>query len=197
MGATPYLYERQTEYWTSRGIEDYFLDAGFDVVTVPMSQMAEHEVPFDFVFLEKTTSKMFGLQYKALYHNGHDFWPLNEAQHRRIQAFREWGFYCLSEVKSVDEHRIALHRALFVPVSLDYSSEVPTGRLDFMYYRWGGFVNGLERCTVGRRVMNRQEVENALRPVDRNYIDELDRRLVDLFVANLESKRLLHLDNRG
>lgn len=27
-----YPYERQVEYWTSRAIEDYFLDSGFEVL---------------------------------------------------------------------------------------------------------------------------------------------------------------------
>lgn len=30
--AKPYLYERQSEYWTSRQIEEFFLDAGFELI---------------------------------------------------------------------------------------------------------------------------------------------------------------------
>lgn len=71
-----YVYERQTEYWTSRGIEDYFLDAGFELVTFPLSQVTEHEVPFDFIFFEKATCKIFGFQYKALYQDARDYWLL-------------------------------------------------------------------------------------------------------------------------
>jgi hypothetical protein len=63
---SPYLYERQAEYWTSREIEDYFLDAGYEIVTFPLSQRTEKVVPFDFIFFEQATTKLFGLQYKAV-----------------------------------------------------------------------------------------------------------------------------------
>ncbi len=194
--ATPYLYERQTEYWTSRGIEDYFLDAGFQVVTFPLSQIAEHEVPFDFVFFEKSTSKLFGIQYKALYRNNQDYWPLDEQQYQTLQGFRDWAYYGLSEMKSATDHRIAIHRMLFVPVSLDFQSKLYRGQLKPHYYRWGGFVSGLESCTVGRRVVNRGEIEEALHPLQRRDREEIDRHLIDVFVANLDRRRLLHLDNR-
>lgn len=60
---TPYVYERQTEYWTSRGIEEYFLDAGFQVLTYPLTQLTEGRViPFDFIFHESKTYKIFGIQ---------------------------------------------------------------------------------------------------------------------------------------
>jgi|AVFP01.1.fsa_nt_gi hypothetical protein len=77
---SPYLYERQAEYWTSREIEDYFLDAGYEIVTFPLSQRTEKVVPFDFIFFEQATTKLFGLQYKALYSNDFDYWPLNRAE---------------------------------------------------------------------------------------------------------------------
>lgn len=194
--ATPYLYERQTEYWTSRGIEDYFLDAGFEIVTFPLSQLTEKEVPLDFVFFENSTSKLFGIQYKALYKNGEDHWPLNERQHNTLQAYSDWAYYGLSEMTDSGDHRIAIHQALFVPVTIDYSSKILRGHLDFHYYRWGGFVNGLKRCTVGRRIKNRSEIEQAVRPIARDYIEEIDRDLVDAFVANFDKKRLLHLNSR-
>ena len=165
-------------------------------MTFPLSQIAENTVPFDFVFLEQSTCKMFGLQYKALYRNGQDHWPLSQLQHERLRAFHDWGYYCLSEVTSPMDYKIAIHRARFVPVSLNFEPRLYANRLDMRYYRWGGFIAGLEGCTVGRRVATRQDVEQALRPADRDYIEEVDRYLVDVFLANLQERRLLHLDDR-
>ena len=39
--AKPYLYERQSEYWTSRQIEEFFLDAGFELIALPILQYHE------------------------------------------------------------------------------------------------------------------------------------------------------------
>jgi hypothetical protein len=64
---TPYIYERQVEYWTSRGIEDFFLDNGFDVLVYPLTQLTETDVPSDFLFRDQSTKKLFGLQFKSLY----------------------------------------------------------------------------------------------------------------------------------
>lgn len=194
--ATPYLYERQTEYWTSRGIEDYFLDARYEVVVFPLSQLSEKELPLDFLFLDQTHSKLFGVQYKALYHNERDFWPLNERQHAKLRAYRDWAYYGLSEMTSVDDQRVAIQRTLFVPVSIDYESKLYKGQLESHYYRWGGFLNGLERCSVGLRVKNRGDLEQAVRPLQRDYIEEIDRDLLDLFVVNLRNRRMVHLDGR-
>jgi len=192
--ATPYLYERQTEYWTSRGIESYFLDAGYQIVTFPLSQIAEEHVPFDFVFLQPTFCKMFGIQYKSLYKNGSDHWRLTEHQHINLQEFEDWAFYGLSEMKLANEHGIALHKTMFVPVNIDYHNKLHKG--DFgPYYRWGGFVTHLEQCTIGRKVDSADDIRNAIRPAARQSLRDVDEYLVDIFVANLEAHRLLHLQH--
>ncbi len=194
--ATPYVYERQTEYWTSRGIEDYFLDSGFQILTFPLTQLSERMIPFDFVFLEGKTSKLFGLQYKALYEDARDHWPLNQQQHDALQDYRDWGYYALSEVTACEQFRVALHHTLFVPVNIDFHPAVHVGRINAAYYRWGGFAEGLERCSVGLRVRNERELRSALQRNDRPFVREVDRLLLDVFVANLESRRLIHLDGR-
>lgn len=186
-----YLYERQTEYWTSRGIEDYFLDAGFDVITVPISQIDEKVFPFDFIFFENTTKKLFGIQYKALQHNARDFWRLNQEQHEKLQKYREWGYYCLSEMTSIKDHRIAVHKSIFLPVAIDYSNQIYPGEVDSLYYRWGGFMKGLERCSVGKKVNTVGEFKQI---IDLNeQRKELIKNLIDIFVANLDKKNLIHL----
>jgi hypothetical protein len=74
---TPYIYERQVEYWTSRDIEDFFLNDGFQVSVFPLTQLTEENVPSDFLFLDTGSSKIFGIQFKALYKNDEDFWNLS------------------------------------------------------------------------------------------------------------------------
>lgn len=191
--AKPYLYERQTEYWTSRGIEDFYADAGFEIVTFPLSMKTETIIPFDFVFFEKSTCKIFGIQYKTLYHNDQDFWMLNEGQHFKLQKYRDWAYYCLSEMTSAQDHRIAIHKSIFVPVKLNFTSKLYVGKLDTMYYRWGGFIGGLKSCTIGQRVTSRNEIEEVIYPLKEDFIEEIDKNLIDLFIANLEERRLLHL----
>jgi hypothetical protein len=194
--AHPYVYERQTEYWTSRAIEDYFLDSGFQIVAFPLTQLTEGEIPFDFVFMEQKTSKLFGVQYKALYHNARDHWNLNEQQHVSLQAYRDWAYYGFSELTSPEQFRVALHHTLFVPVSINFNSTVEVGRLTAGYYRWSGFAEGLERCHTGLRVRNKSDLVAAVQRGNRRLIPEVDRLLLDVFVVNLEARRLLHFGDR-
>jgi hypothetical protein len=65
MPEAPYIYERQVEYWTSREIEGFFLDSGFEVLVLPITQLTERGVPSDFLFLDGRTNKLFGLQQVA------------------------------------------------------------------------------------------------------------------------------------
>lgn len=191
----PYLYERQTEYWTSRAIEDYFLDAGFQIVTFPISQIHERDLPADFVFCHPGTKKIFGIQYKTLYNEDGDHWTLDEHQHRDLQLYSDWIFYGLSEMKVAQEHRTALHKTIFVSVKREFQARIDAKNLPEtvgLYYRWGGFVKNLEKCPIGLKVESADEIRNAIRRTIRNEIPELDINLVDVFVTNLEASRVIH-----
>ena len=76
MASRPYVNERQSEYWTSHEIQNFFKNDGFDVTAYPITQLTEKKLPSDFLFLDGRTNKLFGFQYKALYHNRDDFWIL-------------------------------------------------------------------------------------------------------------------------
>lgn len=195
--ARPYVYERQSEYWTSRGIEDYFLDLGCQVVTFPLTARSESAIPFDFLFVEEGTSKLFALQYKALYQNGRDHWRLDETQHRNLQCYRDWGYYCFSELTDPEQFRVAIHHALFVPVVLAFSPRVERGSITSRYYRWGAFAEGIRRCTTGLRVKSESDVLKALERNNQNLSREIQENFIDFFVANLERKRVLHLPSGG
>src|SRR5437867_5822587 len=114
MAATPYVYERQVEYWTSREMEGFFLDSGFELIVLPITQLTERSVPSDFLYLEKQTNKLFGLQFKALYHNGNDVWNLEPHQHAALSSF-DWMYYGFSDLRSPRQHRNALHYLRIVP----------------------------------------------------------------------------------
>lgn len=87
MPSEPQVYERELEHWTSNDAEKFFDDDGFDVTVYPIAQLNERWLPTDHLFIDKTTKKLFGFQSKALYHNGSDFWKLDEVQHGELQGF--------------------------------------------------------------------------------------------------------------
>ena len=82
-----YLPEEQTADWTSLGIRDFFQQAGFRLETYKVSQHLERDMPADRVFLDPGTWKVFGFQYKTLYHNGE-----THRSPRRTRATSTTGF---------------------------------------------------------------------------------------------------------
>jgi hypothetical protein len=120
----PYLYERQVEYWTTREIEGFFLDSGFEVIVLPITQLTERDVPADFLFLDSQANKLFGLQYKALYYNRHDYWNLDSRQHHILARF-DWIYYGLSDLKASKQHRNALHYLRVLETKFDFTAKLP------------------------------------------------------------------------
>jgi hypothetical protein len=123
MSEGPYVYERQTEYWTSRQLEEFFLDLGFEIITFPLTQLSEKYIPTDFIFFDKNRSKIFGFQYKTLYHNNYDFWRLEGAQHANLKRF-PWIYYCFSEIRRPGDHRAALHLARIATTNFSFKHKI-------------------------------------------------------------------------
>lgn len=152
-----YVPERQCEWWTSRGIETALLDAGYQVDVFPIDQVTEQRLPADHVF-HAYPLKVFGLQYKALYQNGADHWRIDSRQHTALASF-PWIYYCLSDMRTTDHRRRALHLARFAssqavaPPRKSYDESGP------WYTRWGPFLGMLESC---RRGVNVGSIEDAL-----------------------------------
>jgi hypothetical protein len=150
MPPQPYVYERELELWTSNNTERFFEDHGFDVAVYPIDQLNERWLPTDHLFVDNTTKKIFGFQYKALYHNGTDFWKLDERQHAELQGY-EWIYYGLSEISSGRQRRDALNRLVIAPASFVYDSRLARDQfvqLDIPHFRWDSFFDGLVRCKV-------------------------------------------------
>ena len=192
---TPYIHERQSEYWTSRQVEEFFLDNGFELLTFPLTQRTEKSIPTDFIFFDRNNTKLFGFQYKALYRNGRDFWQLNSVQHRRLSVF-PWIYYCLSEMRNARDYRASLHLARIVNPRFEYQERIfPTGdgRMEF-YSRWGAFYQGLQKCTNGVLVQSQRDLIEILNPdIEFDLTRELTESLVDVFLTDFASRRAVHL----
>lgn len=180
-----YPNERQIEYWTSRAIEDYFENEGYSVVVLPNSQRIEHWIPFDHLFAISEMVKVFGLQYKRLYPYPEDHWRLDQWQHTRMQNYT-WIYYALSGVRSIREHRNALHLLQLTGSCFQYCSSLhpkDLGHDKIPYFRWGGFVQGLYGCQVGWRLQSHEEIREAL-----GIARELSDLLIDLYVVGIQRR---------
>lgn len=190
---TPYVYERQVEYWTSRATENFFLDAGFEVLVFPLTQLSEKDVPSDFLYLDTSTSKLFGFQYKALYKNGVDHWGLSAGQHARLASF-DWMYYGLSDLRAARQHRNALHYLRVVAAGFPFQQQVTAAGWQRNglppYSRWAAFFEGLRVCTHGRKIAGKSDLQAALWPdtsstAPREIIELAD----EVFIANMDSRR--------
>jgi len=123
--AEPYIAEIQTARWTSDGIREIFAAAGFEVRDWQLTQHLEKYVPADWVFFSPTFVKLFGLQYKTIYRNYEDFWPIDRGQHETLQRF-PWIYYCCSELRDVADHALALHFARLYRPRFEFQPELPT-----------------------------------------------------------------------
>ena len=162
----PYIAEVQTARWTSDAIREAFKAAGFEVRDWQLTQHLEKYVPADSVFFSPTFSKLFGLQYKTIYRNSKDFWPLDPAQHETLQRY-PWIFYCCSELRKVTDHRLALHFARFYRPQLKFRPALRAAALfrgGRPYFRWGSFYRSLRECRVGVRLKSSEELRELLAP---------------------------------
>lgn len=165
-------------------------------MTFPLTQYTERLIPADFIYFDKQRSKLFGFQYKALYHNGEDYWPIDSRQHVTLLNY-PWIYYCLSELQSVQDNREALDLMRIVETNEigEQMKLFPTGTQGLRTYgRWLAFYQGLEKCYKGVKVESRSHLTKLLRPGD--GIDtprELAHLLVDLFLTDFSSRHAVHL----
>jgi hypothetical protein len=192
--ATPYIHERQSEYWTSRQVEEFFLDLGYEVLTLPLTQFVERDLPADFLFFDRKRCKLFGFQYKALYKNREDYWPISAEQHITLSDY-PWVYYCLSELRHANEHRIALHLTRIIESRFQYQEKIlPRGDEKIkIYSRWGAFYQGLERCFNGVIVKSPEHLtELIMKNRDDPHLKRLAGLAVDVFLADMSSKNMVH-----
>jgi hypothetical protein len=196
--ATTYVPERQCEHWINQQLEAQLRAHGWTVLAFPLQQVTENSVPTDYLLFGegKGPVKLFGLQHKALYHNGQDHWVLDRSQHADLIAKFPWVYYCLSEIRSVRDSPSALHACRFVrPTAL---TPPRANMVDVReYMRWWPFISRFIACTVGVEVGSRSELNSLLSPDDpTTRPGELERLLVDAFVVDVGQGHAIHLDPR-
>lgn len=196
MPDTPYLFERQSEYWTSRQVEEFYMDLGFTIIPFPLTQLAERRLPTDFIFFHKEKSKLFGFQYKALYHNGEEYWSLDERQHNDLSHY-SWIYYCLSEMKSTHDHRTALHYVRIIKPDFEYRSKLRPRWDDNdqirLYSRWGAFYQNLEKCINGVVIESEGHLRDLLMFNSNDvHLKKVVDMAVDIFLTDFESKNAIH-----
>lgn len=191
MAASPYIPEEQTADWTSRGVYDFFRDAGFRVKTYKLTPYLERDLPADRTFLDPGTWKVFGLQYKTLYHNGEDRWPIEEEQHETLRGF-PWIYYCCSEMTDPIEEQTALHQARIYKASFRYRPAIlQKDRRSPRYYSWGEFYLGIKRCTFGAWLWSQREFAGLVEKLEGEARRRQALQMYDIFLIELRQRILI------
>jgi hypothetical protein len=186
----PYIAEIHVAQWTSEGIRETFRAAGFEVRDWPLTQHLEKHIPADKLFFSPTLSKIFGLQYKALYRNSEDYWPLDQEQHSTLRG-RRWIFYCCSELKDVADHGLALHLAKFYRSQFEFQRVLPAAGLfrgGGGYVRWGAFYRGLKSCRIGATIRHQNDLRELLEPFSGTARIREVQQMQELFLADFEQR---------
>jgi len=188
---TTYVPERQSEYWASRKIEDFFWDLGYECLSFPISPRIEKLIPADFIFVPSHTIKIFGLQYKALYRGAVDYWDLDAMQHQQMKSL-PWIYYALSEMRTARDFRAALHALRFPDPAPSPGKVYINSFAGRGYLRWWAFYERLRDCHLGHRVHDEADFINAFVPVWDSPIvtRELDN-MADVFLFNTTARRLV------
>ncbi|MBC1214970.1 hypothetical protein GNE08_12150 [Trichormus variabilis ARAD] len=190
-----YIAERQVEYWTSRQIEEFLLNAGHEILVYPIDQRTERYLPADFLYNMGTSVKMFGIQYKALYHNGIDYWKLDQRQHTTLTNF-PWIYYGLSDIKKASDFRNSLHYLRVYENQKPIPDKFPANN-NVYYTRWAVFYESLLSCKQGAIVSTKQELVNLLSPYTTQVIrQESLNNIVDVFAFNIESKKTVKFSSQ-
>jgi hypothetical protein len=191
----PYIPERQSETWTNNKIRDFFTGLGFKLLILPVAQHTENLIPADFIFFDKERTKLFGLQYKALYHNNADYWPIDKRQAQDLRRY-PWIYYCLSELKQAIDHDGAIH---FVRIANGSTVEPRAPKLlndpKFRaYLRWGTFYKLLEGCHKGVLVESEEHLRRLLMAGrDDPKLEFLAQQAVDIFLVDFSTRHAANL----
>lgn len=194
--AAAYVDERLVEDFTSDALVRFFKNLGFELIKIPIPQLTEKHLPADFLYFDKNLQKLFGFQYKALYHNGKDYWKLTKHQHDSLQSY-PWIFYLLSELREGTEYLEADQFARIVGANRQYSPKLPfSGKGSPFYFRWAAFYRRLQSCKSGIRIKSEVHLRFLLNPTGAKAVKKLEQIAADVFLANFSSGKLLFASNR-
>jgi hypothetical protein len=191
---SPYVFERQSEYSASRSVEDFFASAGYECIALPIDSRVEEVLPGDFLFFDRSRVKLFGLQFKALYHNRVDHWRFDRSQHSTLSRF-PWIYYALSELRDIRELRNSLHAVRIKECRFRFRSTV---RIDASspHRSWWDFYSEFVACRLGVEVSSADHLRQLLSGNDSSIFSQRIEEIADLFLANIDSRRLVHFSPR-
>jgi hypothetical protein len=162
---TPYVYERQVEYWTNSQLEIALKSMGFDVSCHPITPRLENALGVDAIFGgDPVIRRVFGLQYKALHRGEPNFWQATSQQHS-VLLRHTWAYYCLSDVRSMGDGPATLRLARFTRprhTPIDRRSRINAKGEGFRYWRWNSFSQALLHRKIGRAVTSRSALARLL-----------------------------------
>jgi hypothetical protein len=188
--AEPYIAERQAANWMSDQIRDMFESAGFELRDWPLTPHLEKQIPADWFFFSPHLVKLFGFQYKTLYQNSLDFWPLDPNQHEILRT-HPWIFYCCSELKNIADRWDALRRARLYQPKFAFRPTIPSSDShpnSRPYIRWDEFYRGLVSCRFGAKVRTEDHLRDLLSPLSGRARIREANQIEELFLSDFNNK---------
>jgi hypothetical protein len=177
--------EEEHRLWLHDCIKRYFEARGFRVWSDAPTTNQENVNPWDLGFEVAGDHfvKKFALQLKRPYLNKKSqiCWDLDKEQHGKIQQI-PWVYYGLPTFVDRRMQRVACSHFVISRVP-KYQPTVTGFGLGYKY-RWGGFVEALERCSVGTRLKPRGSGQK----IDASPLDDRIRRALTAsvdFTGNL------------
>ncbi len=171
----------------------YLRARGYDVSDWHVTQDLEKQVPTDWIFVDRSRLKVFGLQYKALYSNGSDHWRLDRNQHGTLQGGFPWVYYAASEIRRPREQTNALGLLRIYAPDIPYRTRLIRRGRRVRYLRWPTFFRAFVACLVGYRVASRSRFESILREITGTGPIREARQMTDHFFVDIERKRALRV----
>lgn len=190
------IAEQHLQEWTSAEIVRYLRARGYAVRHWHVTQDLEKRIPTDWVFVDRSRLKVFGLQYKALYSNGEDYWHLDRDQHNTLQQY-PWVYYCASEMTGPRDEGKALAAARIYAADIPYRRRLTRRGRQVRYLRWAAFFRRFEACLVGRRVRSRSELLALLGDITGTGPLREARQMIEYFFTDLDRKRAVRVRSIG
>ncbi len=190
-----YIAEQHVQDWTSAAIVNYLSVRGYTIRDWHVTQDLEKNVPTDWIFVDESRLKVFGLQYKALYSNGNDHWRLDRDQHSALQGY-PWVYYAASEMTGPREQTRALSLIRIYGQDIPYRHRLARRGRRVRYLRWPMFFRAFAACLVGHRVRSRSEFLSILGDITGAGPQREARQMTEHFFADIDRKRALRVRGR-
>jgi hypothetical protein len=190
-----YLAEQHVQRWTSMAIVRYFRRRRYVVRDWNLTQDLEKQVPTDWIFIDAIRLKIFGFQYKAVYSNGRDHWPLDRQQHDALQRF-PWIYYAASEIRMVTDRRRALRLLRIYSPDIHYRPRLTVRSREVRYLRWATFFRAFSACIAGHRAASRSEFLALLGAISDTGPRREAQQMTEYFFVDFDRRRVVRAQRR-